>query len=117
MDFVYEKDVARRKIGENGSQVAHALYGRAGSGLYLRSQLFGYQKSEGGFAQSSRAVKKQMLYALFSLGSGLNKDAEVLFYHLLADVFVPFLRPQGLIQGFIQRSGGFDIVGIIVLGA
>src|SRR3989344_7076169 len=80
VDFVYKKYVSRRKIGENGSQVAHPFYGRAGSGLYLRPQLFGYQKSEGGLAQSGRAVKKQMLYTLFSLGSGLNKDAEVLFY-------------------------------------
>src|SRR3989338_2908673 len=37
VNFVYKKDVARRKIGENRSQVAHALYGRSGSGLYLRS--------------------------------------------------------------------------------
>ena len=98
MDLVDEKHVAGGEVGEDRREIADALDRGAGSGAQARADLFGDQMRERGLAQSGRTIQKYVLGLMVAAARGGQKDAQILFYRRLADIFGPRIRPQCLVQ-------------------
>src|SRR3989344_6299667 len=61
VNFIYKKDIASSQIGKDGSQVADFLNSWTRSNFHLPARFFGDKMREGGFSQSGRTIKKNML--------------------------------------------------------
>ena len=86
MDLVDEKDVAEFEIGENRGQVAFELNQRPGCGAEMRAHFVGDDGSQRRLAETRRTIKQNVIERLAAFPGGLDRDIEVVFDVLLADV-------------------------------
>ena len=113
MNFIDEEHIAGFEIGENGSQIACPLDGRAGGDTHIDLHLVGDDVRKAGLAQSRRAIKQDVIQRLAAQPSGLNQDAQILFQALLAGKLGEQRRTQGTIERgvFFTRLRGNGPIG------
>ena len=85
MDFINKKDIAGAQVGQDGSQVAGTLDGRAGGDLDVDAHLIGHHMRQGGLAQPGRPIKEHMVERFAALAGSCDQDAEVFLDILLPD--------------------------------
>src|SRR3989344_1405938 len=107
--LVYKEDVALRKIRKNRGEVARALDGGTGCGAQRRPDLLAHEVCERRFTQSGRAVEEHMLRLMIPALRGGEENAQILFYRRLADVLLPTLRPECLIERTGALFKGFFV--------
>jgi hypothetical protein len=101
VDLVDKKDIAFFQIGEDGSQIAGTLDGRAGGGLDPGVELMGDDMGEGGLTESRRAVKEAMIERLTALAGSIDEYLEVLLDARLPDILGKGLGPHPLLKAYL----------------
>ena len=87
MDLVDEEDLARFEIGEDGDHVARFFERRPGGLLHVRAHLVADDAGQRGLAEAGRAEEKDVIDRLLTPARRLQRDFEILFDLVLADVF------------------------------
>ncbi len=114
MNFVDKKDVAGTQVGENGRQVARALYRRAGGDFNVDAHLIGQDVRQSCFSQARRAVEQHVIQRFGALASSIDQYLQVFFDLFLADQIDQAMRAQRLIQPVIRPGIRVDkAIGLI----
>lgn len=106
MDFVDKQYVVRIKVGQKGGEVAGAFEDGAAGLAQIYAQLFGDDVGKGGFAQSGRAEKQDVVECFAAFFGGLDEDGELLFGFMLPDVVVQRFGAEGAFEQFFLCGGG-----------
>ena len=102
------------EIRENRREVAFELDQRAGRGAKMRAHFIGDDGSQSRFAEARRAIQQNVIERFAAFPRGLDRDVEVVFDVLLADVLREKARPKRQLERrfFLdyRRSGNHAIL-------
>ena len=98
VNFINEKDIAVREIGENRAQIAHFFNRRAGSGANAGARFIGDDMSESRFAKAGGAIKKDVLDRLLSFFGGIDQNPQIFLRLNLPKIFSESLGTEGNIE-------------------
>ena len=87
MNLVDEENVADFEIRQNRREVALELDQRTGRRAEPRAHFVGDHRSESGLAETRRTVQQDVIERFAALSCGLDRNIEVVFDVVLADVF------------------------------
>lgn len=106
MDFVDKQYVVRIKVGQKGGEIAGAFEDGTAGLAQIYAQLFGDDVGKGGFAQSGRAEKQNVVECFAAFFGGLDENGELLFGFMLPDVVVQRFGAEGAFEQFFLCGGG-----------
>ena len=98
MDFVDKQHVVRLEIGEQRRQIAGTLEHRAAGLAQVDAQFFGDNVRQRGFAQPGRAEQQGVVERFAARTGSLNKNFQLRFGLVLADVVGQRFRPQSAFE-------------------
>ena len=104
MDLIDEEHIPCAEIGQQSCQISGLFNGRAGGNPEIYVHLIGDDGGKGGFSQSGRAVKQDVIQGLSPCLSRLDIDGQVFLDLVLPDVFPQGFGPQGEFNVHILRA-------------
>ena len=87
VDFVDEQQVPFLEIGQEGSQVARPLDGRARRDAQVDPQFVGDDAGHSRLAQARRPVQEDVVQCFFAQFRRLDEDFQIIFDLILANIF------------------------------
>src|SRR6267143_489434 len=114
MDFVEEEDFLGFERGEDGGEIAFALWKGGGAGREGDSKLVSDDLRESGLAEAWGAVEENVVEGFVAGTGGFDSDLDILLDALLADVFVEALGADAGFdtQIFVDGGTGDDAGGL-----
>ena len=101
MDFVNEQDIVRFQIGQQGCQIARAFQYRPGRLAQVHTQFARDNVRQRGFAETRRPEQQRVVERFAAVFRRLNKNIQLLFGLVLADIIRQKFGAQGAFQLFL----------------
>ena len=86
MDLIYEENIIRFQVGEQGRQIARSFQYRAGGLAQSHVHFIGNDVRQGGFAQTRRAEDQDVIQWFLAFTGGTDEDL-----HLFMDGWLAYI--------------------------
>ena len=104
MHLVDKQHIPRIQVGQKSGQIPRLFNGRAAGDPQIDSHLIGHNPSQGGLAQTGRAVEQHMIQGFLPALGGLDVNFQILLDLILADVLFKRAGTQRVLHRLVLRG-------------